>query len=394
MVPSFDPVESSEMINEPNANQEILPDTHFQTESPFDKAFGAGVSPCSEYTIQEIWSLLQEYLEDFNRAIPLFQDSWVTDTFHQIFEDQQNISLGSSLCFHLIIAIAYRLRAQSPLSSDTDDMRANQYLKYVSSRIGDLLLESPSLQQAQCLMGMGVVLEGTGAPERTCALLSAALRILDQLCKDTSNNETENNLTSDIQINQVWLIGMFIDSSICLRNDMQPTISLEVAESYLLRLASLTEDKAKLNGIIRSTDGEKVINIFQAHIELSVLQLRVLKSPFPSPSSSSEDLLQSLSDRALLLEQSFCSWRSSFFCPVDITEIRATFHRSDIVHLVILEGKAFETICAIHGITKNRLPALSQIKSWERVLSPIVVAAKRILKLLALAPRGDITCSQ
>jgi hypothetical protein len=387
-------VENQTNTSHPAAQRNFESEIEIPSEKQLRKMTGFDKSPAGDCSVQEIWVLTQEFMEDFNRAIPLFDEVWVKKTFCDLRNGDKSIEPSSMLCFQVILAIAHRLRAQSPVSTHIDELQASKYLQYISSQLGDFLLQKPSLLQAQCLMGMAILLQGTGLPERACALIAAALRILDQLHTNAPATRGLKISQNERQTLNVWWIGLFVDTSICLRKNLEPTIGLDEAQMSLLHLNVLTEAEAHWCGIIQAVDGGNHFSIFQAHVELAVLQMKVLR--FTSTELRLHGSTQD-DDELLALSQQFTNWRKCFSYPLTPTDICIAFHRSDIVHILILEAKAYETICAIYGIRNNDLVRLKRFQFWKTesnsVETLVIEASKTCLELFTLAPSGDVACN-
>lgn len=343
---------------------------------------------------QETWMLVQEYLEDFNCAIPLFDKGWVKSTFIQLYVDCGTTPRNSSLAFHIILAMAYRLRAQSPVSSIEDDLQGREHLKYACSQLGDLLIQEPSLTQVQCLVGIAVVIQGTSASERTAAIISAALRLIQQLCACSLSEAEVGSPEEEHQLEIVFWIAFLMEVSICLRTRQTPTINIydDHIEQSAKRPCNL--------GKISTMNNDETFDIFQSHVQLAILQTKVLASM--TPPLLTKGGLYSAANSFQTLCQDFRAWRQSFPAAMSSSRMCYTFHRSDIIHIFVLEAKAFETVCALHGISNETLEELKydQLSGGGRALSFIsegslvVEEAKRFLNLAALAPRGDVACNR
>lgn len=348
-------------------------------------------SPASNSSAEELWMLVQEFLEDFNRALPLFNRDWVLVTFNQLYRDDNLVSGDSYLCFHVILAIAYRLRGQSPFSAFDDDSRASEYLQHVYSQLGKLIVQNPSLAQAQCLVGIAIVIQGTDDPERASTLLAAALRILRQLRSRLALDGEVSSAVERRQLEAVFQIAICIDISICLHTKQRPAIDLDVENFDLLPLAT-----GRDLGTIQSLNTHHSINLLQAHFSLAVLQNKILKSLPSDEWYFSSKLATSQAFQSLC--QEFRDWRQSFFLSSTPDEISHCFHRSDVVHILILEAKAYESLCAIHGITQASLATMKHSQLSRNIYFSdghlIVPQARRLLRLLSLAPTGDVACNR
>ena len=342
----------------------------------------------------ETWMLVQEFLDDFNCAIPLFDKDWVRATFIRLYEDGETLPGNSSLAFHIILAIAYRLRAQSPVSNISDDLQAREHLKFACSQLGNLLMQEPSLSQVQCLVGIATVLQGTHAAGRAAIVISAALRITQQLGVSRPS-DAQIDIPDRCQLQLVFWIAFFIDVSICMRTKQTPTISVGDGQFDLP-----PERPSDGSGMILAANDEYSFNILRFHVQLAVLQNRVLMST-SSPGLTYRAQAPT-GESFQILSQAFRTWRQSLPAAINLPGMYSSLHRSDIVHVLILEAKALETVCAIHGITNDtpanlksdHLSGGSHPMSFISEKSLVFEEAKRFLNLLALAPVGDVACNR
>ncbi|KAJ5198271.1 uncharacterized protein N7498_007388 [Penicillium cinerascens] len=342
----------------------------------------------------ETWMLVQEFLDDFNCAIPLFDKDWVRATFIRLYEDGETLPGNSSLAFHIILAIAYRLRAQSPLSNNSDDLQAREHLKVACSQLGNLLMQEPSLSQVQCLVGIATVLQGTHAAGRAAIVISSALRITQQLGVSRPS-DAQIDLPDRCQLQLVFWIAFFTDVSICMRTKQAPTIIVGDGQFDLP-----PERPSDGSGMILAVNDEYSFNILRFHVQLAVLQNQVLvstSSPRPTYRGRAPT-----GESFQILCQAFRAWRLSLPAAINLPGMYSSLHRSDIVHVLILEAKALETVCAIHGITNDtpanlksdHLSGDNQPLSFISENSLVVEEARRFLNLLALAPVGDVACNR
>lgn len=341
----------------------------------------------------ETWMLVQEFLDDFNCAIPLFDKDWVRATFIRLY-DGEALPGNSSLAFHIILAIAYRLRAQSPVSNISDDLQAREHLNFACSQLGNLLMQEPSLSQVQCLVGIAVVLQGTHAAGRAAVVISAALRITQQLGVSRPS-DAQIDIPDRWQLQLVFWIAFFIDVSICMRTKQTPTISVGDGQFDFP-----PEKPSDGSGMILAVDDEYSFNILRFHVQLAVLQNRVLVST--SSSGPTHRGQAPTGESFQILCQAFRTWRQSLPDSINLSGMYRSLHRSDIVHVLILEAKALETVCAMYGITNDNpanlksdhLSGDSHPLSFISENSLVVGEARRFLNLLVLAPMGDVACNR
>lgn len=102
--------------------------------------------------------LLQEYLVDYNAATPLFDRVTISTLFEDCYSGRSVVSVISWVALKLVLAIAHRLRAMSPLGVTQDTENAELYLEECLAELNILILERPSLLLCQCYVALAVVI--------------------------------------------------------------------------------------------------------------------------------------------------------------------------------------------------------------------------------------------
>ncbi|KIV77689.1 hypothetical protein PV11_09472 [Exophiala sideris] len=374
-------------------------DMHGNQNSNTESDIAMGLEPSGTYSdiaipsTYKTWVLVQEFLQDFNRAVPLFDEDWVTNVFSQNSGDAEtpeNLLIASNI----ILAIAHRLRGQSPASEQEDDVNATAHLNYACLRVSRLIMQEPSLLQVQCLIGIAIAMEGAQNPEPASTILSAAVRCLVKLVSRRSRTEKLPS-TAESQLELVCRIAFFMDTSMSLRGRLPRTLNFEH-----LNITLLSDDLAQQSSVIRTLDNKYFFNILQLHVQLALVQAKVMDYIIPSKRISPGQIHND--SEFQLLCQEYRAWRLSFVDIETLLAIHAALHRSDIVHILILEAKAFETLCALYLTTSPQMEEIlrAQLAFAKSEFDDIeddcllMAEARRFLKLQGLAPIGDVACNR
>lgn len=95
---------------------------------------------------------------DFNAAVPLFDRVIISTCFEDCYSGRSMNSTISWVTLKLVLAIAHRLRAMSPLGVRQDTENAEIYLEECLSDLNQLVMEPPSLLLCQCYIAFAVVI--------------------------------------------------------------------------------------------------------------------------------------------------------------------------------------------------------------------------------------------
>ncbi|KAK4947886.1 hypothetical protein LTR10_013394 [Elasticomyces elasticus] len=374
-------------------------DMHGNQNSNTEPDVAMGLEPSGTYSdiaipsTYKTWVLVQEFLQDFNRAIPLFDEDWVTNVFSQDSGDAETPE-NLLIATNIILAIAHRLRGQSPASEQEDDLNATAHLNYACLRVSRLIMQEPSLLQVQCLIGIAIAMEGAQNPEPASTILSAAVRCAVKLVSTSPRTEKQSS-TAPSQLKLVCRIAFFMDTSMSLRGQLPRTLNFEHLDNTLL-----SDDLGQQSGIIRTLDNKYFFNILQLHVQLALVQAKVMDYILPSKRISPNHIRND--SEFQLLCQEYRAWRLSFADIETLLAIHAALHRSDIVHILILEAKAFETLCALYLTTRPQMEEIlrAQLAFAKSEFDDIeddcllMAEARRFLKLQGLAPIGDVACNR
>lgn len=331
----------------------------------------------------QAWMLLQEYLVDFNKAWPLFNQEKLVDLYTGVFAETPNLDCLRLKGVYSTLAIAYRLHAMSPLASDADNHNAKSFVEQTSYALPRILVARPSLPSAQYLSAMAVVMHGTHDSQGTRSLLAAALRMLLDLSPHSLDYEEK-------QAARVFWIASTMDVDLAIRNGQWSSTVFSPPHCYHL---PQSEDTGSL------PIGEQQFPIFEHHIRLTKIQSRFLQTvaSVPSllalPANSAER--QQFSASLQAVAASLSEWRlhEPLFqkCP---ESYRHKLHRSDLVHLIVLEATYFNTLFRLQGALQRIGPfngsAMLHLPRYQGLhFCEYLPEAVRLLSLFNFLTHGD-----
>lgn len=324
---------------------------------------------------QEASLLLQEYLEDMNKAMPLFDPAVLTQTFQDCYNGSEPEDSAAWTVVLVTLAFAHKLRGMSPVASSTDAQYAELYKNKVLRTLPSLVMKDPSLQVIQCLVGLGMLLCFEADANRSHIFITMALRMMDT----RDMGFTSDKILDDQWLNVFW-IAFDMDTDLAIRWNRLPTRRYE-------EVVSMKLPQPSNRGRICSADGRWQVDYLRLRSELSLIQARVSENLLRHTSAEAADgLLQELRD-----------WRSHLIFMQTPRELAQHFHRSDLVTLAFLEASYHTTVFSIHthvallGTRKNTIfdyNTLVQV-SKEKT-QPCVEISRRFIDFARLLPRADV----
>ncbi|KEF62486.1 uncharacterized protein A1O9_00459 [Exophiala aquamarina CBS 119918] len=350
-----------------------------------------GDKKCSIPAAEAGFFLLQEYLVDFNAAVPLFDRVTISTCFEDCYNGRAEGSVVSWIVMKLVLAIAHRLRAMSPLGVRQDTESADIYLAESLSDLSDLIMLPPSLILCQCYIAFAVVISTSSNPKPAATFISMALRVTQDLRINDPSPITNISPRERLQRQRVFWIAFLMDADRGLKAGRAPSMSPELITIDLP--ASEDPDGA---GEICAIGGEFQMNIFRLRAELSLIMaelMELLQTPEASrnPRFNGDLMWQTL---ALRLD----TWREQWPGKLTVNQLQKLLHRSDLVHIIAVEAGVFSTLylllTPLQPDTDSKRRAFSPEGLKEQLARPqsqqLYHDAKRLASLLSSVPAGDV----
>ena len=329
------------------------------------------------------WVLLQEYLSDFNEAVPLFDKETLIDLYRSVYDAQHESSAVEKAAVHATIVIAHRFRAMSPLGNSSDNELSQAAFEQASAVLPQILMHGPPLLSSQCLVALAVIVHGTSSSEPAFNLLALALRMLVDLfylcLGDTPSSEEYE------QLKRVYWIAFSMEVTL---NSIQgrwwpanPDLGIPLPESS-------SSDK---QGQIQV--GQDHLEIFSRRSQLAQIQARLIQTVFLFKTSVQHPT--QIRAATLSLVHDLKQWREteSLF-QTDPDTLSQILHRSDLVHLVILEATYFSTLFALDSFQQGIGPFKGSLattieKHSQMKFGGCIRDARRLLRMLQHLPKGN-----
>lgn len=360
-----------------------------------------GIKKCSLPPPQGGLFLLQEYLADFNTAVPLFDAESISTVFLDCYDGRADGVPITWVTVKIVLAIAHRLRAMSPLGVAQDTENVQTYLEESMAEIPGLLLTKPSLLLAQCYLGMGILLSTSSHPQHAAMLVSMSLHMLQELHVNDPPPLGDGAVPGDAnqqqqqqqQLQRVFWIAYSMDADISLRAGRLPTLS-----SRLVNVELPAEQMHDSQGEIRAAEGDFKVNVFRLRAQLALIQAQLMECVLAPRMFEAEHshkvLLQSL---VAGLEQ----WRANRLFELSIDNFQHLLHRSDLFHIIVLESAYLATAftARVHLSLGTRLSVYPfGTDGLNAVLSTVAMGdlydeARRFIGILNLLPADGLPCN-
>ncbi|KAK4960415.1 hypothetical protein LTR10_003310 [Elasticomyces elasticus] len=334
----------------------------------------------------EAFALLQEFLHDFNSKIPLIAPPHIYAHMRDCYSGAVEDTHPAWVLTYMAIGIAHRLRAMSIFQVPDDTSRADWYLTKCLNRLPDLIMQEPSIQLVQAVLGIAILMQTSSRSEKAAIYVAMALHFMQTLGYHDKATRSDTSL----QEKYVFWIAFFMDTDMSLSSMRQATqILSEIG-------VSLPDDRNKDWWSECHCSVGPGVNIFALHTGLAVIQAEALERLFSVKSRQLTDTV--LESTYLDILERLQAWRQ-LNVDMAVQEVFKSMFRSDVVHLIILEAAYFRTLYQLHaarllGGLGSRLDTLSS-DSLRAIVELddgyCYTDARRLLELCALVSGTHIS---
>ncbi|KAJ4366802.1 hypothetical protein N0V83_007327 [Neocucurbitaria cava] len=340
-------------------------------------------------------ALLNEYLHDFNSRIPLFDPETVYNYVRDCYSGTADQYPLAWVLSYTALGIGHRLRAMSLFAATDDTPNAEFYLNKCLAVLPDLLLQEPTLELVQALLGVSILLQTSTRSRRAGPFVSTAMRIAQELGYNEVSQEQIEESSRDKAAYYVFWIAFFMDTGMNLRGMRPNTQKLGDIDVPLPNSSSSQQSSSTASET--STAGREV-NVFALHASLSLIQAEALEELFSFRARQRPADSTTTSFEKMMIK--LTTWRmNNPLADPDAPSILDSLYRSDVVHSVILEASYFATLYQLHaskvlGAFRSRVDVFSPdgLRSAAGKISHEIFAdAHRLLEFASLVPLGDVS---
>lgn len=371
----------------------MIDDSHFIHWKPdiFASIFQPSLHKITPLPDQiEASRIVLEYFNGFNQAVPI----WHQATFMSLFEAHdhngyQRQDSGWWASLNIILALGHRILSMRTSNSIEEDPKAWMYLHNAVAVLPELILRNKDLLSVQALLGIAVFLQGTSSPHPAFSLVATTIRQAHSLELHRESPHFDEEAEQRLR---VFWTGYFLDKDISLRTG-QPPVQDDLNMDVRLPSPYPIDDA----GTLALTDGSTVINIFRLRVELSIIQSRIYQDLY-----SVRGLKRSDAEKESFVAQldaDLQQWKLSVPYKFWPENMHTQLSLPSVLHMAILYSTFFNTLVMLHckapGYGLN-ISCMTSFTGSSRPLSTSedasLSAARSILRLMHLFPRGDYAC--
>ncbi|RAQ71729.1 hypothetical protein COH20_011875 [Aspergillus flavus] len=352
------------------------------TNSPLHGAFPSRVF-CSLPTKDEIVSLVQGYIEDFNMLFPIFQRSELLSLFNQKSLDMRVQTPSQWACINAVLATAYMIRPQEASGTD-HHQKSWLFIQNALEMVNELCFGPPDLLGLQALLLLVTFLLGTSAENPCGFLVSAAIRI----CHELGLGKTEGGsplCSEGIQHKRtLFWIAYCLDRELSLRFSEPPAQSDEDF-SVTLPMEAPTDSKYSMP----TSDLSGSFNAFRSTCQLAIIKGQLYKDLY-SPAAEDRPLSQVIASVGVL-DEKLQEWKRSIPPEYQPEKAVADGHRSKISPvLLLLHYSYFHCVIAIHRrvVARGLSTGTDLLEKDDFTSSPASLSNPRVLLSTSLCTKA------
>ncbi|KAJ5128296.1 hypothetical protein N7448_002014 [Penicillium atrosanguineum] len=221
--------------------------------------------PSKEATL----SLVADFLANFNRTIPLVDDTSLMRLVKRQFSWNPDDSPSSWVLLNVVMAFSYRERAQTSADASDDWHKSLGHIKNALNVVVDLFLRNADLPAVQGLLGLALYFQGTPNAQALFMLAASAMRLSHSigLHRNTTSGFTKTEIE---ERRRTFWISFIMDADISLRVGRPPVQDME---DYNTPLPAEAPHDGR--GII-FIDGTR-INFFRTLAQFAIVQRRTYR---------------------------------------------------------------------------------------------------------------------
>ncbi|KAF2852240.1 hypothetical protein T440DRAFT_38175 [Plenodomus tracheiphilus IPT5] len=341
-------------------------------------------------------SLLAEFLNDFNTAIPLYQPDVLVNYLRTCYAGVPEDRTVAWTSTYIVFGMAHTLRAMSPAGTTQDNAMAKYYLAKIYVSLPPLLCAPASLGVVQCLLGVAILITHLPCKYNMNEghFIGTALRVIQGLTynPDKRADPIPDYTSITQQQRRVFWLAFIGDTMTSIITNSPTTYRHEDVVECSPEAIDFLLDPV---GAVTAAEGHWKVNIFRLRVRLAILQAEANDQIFALRLRNMTSMDVEVASTIVLarLEE----FHNHELFKLDIDSIFQLLYRSDVCHVVHLEAAYFSTVYRLHAFVAYEkatrinpfslegLQATSEMrqhKSFE--------AAHRLLSLLPIAPRGDV----
>ncbi|KAJ5520711.1 hypothetical protein N7463_001164 [Penicillium fimorum] len=297
----------------------------------------------------EIASLVNDYLQQFNPLCPIFQPSLLLslcddDNLQTIFDFP-----GRWASLNVVLAIGFMLRVKGSSFVQVEHQKSWLFMKNALGVLNELCFGPPDLWTVQALLGMIVFLLGTLSSQPCGHLISSVVQICHEIRLERSEDGSGLFPEELEHRRRIFWIAYCLDKEISLRDGI-PLAQRDDDMDVLLPMEAPLDNI----GTMPTTDQQETFNAFRSACELALINSQVHKHLY-SLAAADRPFVE-VAAAVTMLNQKLQQWKDSIpteFRP-DLQRISAFPQSPTAAALLLLHFSYFNCLIAIHRVTATR----------------------------------------
>ncbi|PLB47442.1 hypothetical protein P170DRAFT_512037 [Aspergillus steynii IBT 23096] len=318
--------------------------------------------------------LVDEYFADLNQAIPLFNKA----SFMMLLERQFSWSPDESpswwASLNVVLAFAYRQRAQTTDESGESWQLSLGHIKNAMNVVVEFFMRAADLLTVQAMLGLAIYFQGTPNPQSLFMFASAAMRLSQSI--GLHRGFTFGLTTPEVEERRrAFWVAFVLDADISLRVGRPP-----VQDEHDYDTPLPAESPVDGKGILTLEEAE--INFFRLLSQLSLIQRRMYQHLYAA--SVQQQPRASLLKEVKGCEDALVEWKQSL--PITFESYSTSSQISASQHILRLK---FAYYCCYANLYRARVFESSY--QWNVLYFP--AAASGTLALGIFMTPGHETAS-
>ncbi|KAL4805062.1 hypothetical protein BDV18DRAFT_161459 [Aspergillus unguis] len=324
-------------------------------------------------------TLVTDFLANFNRTIPLVDETSLMRLVERQFSWNPDDSPSSWALLNVVIAFSYRERAQASADGSGDWQKSLGHVKNALNVVVDLFLRNADLAAVQGLLGLAIYFQGTPNAQALFMLAASAMRLSHSI--GLHRNATSGFTKAEIEERRrTFWISFILDADISLRVGRPPVQDME---DYNIPLPAESPHDGR--GIV-SVNGTAV-NFFRLLAQFAIVQRRTYMH-IQSVAVSQQPKEIALKS-AITCEEALLTWKGSapdIFQPEQIFASEPGHSKQHLFRLCLAYHSCYANLRQLSSVTSNKKPQESIAEVDRDITALSLRAVDSARSALALLP--------
>ncbi|KFG84869.1 putative fungal specific transcription factor [Metarhizium anisopliae] len=262
---------------------------HSSTQSPASlncSSCSTAASATQSLPWEEASSLVNEFLENFNIALPIFHPPTLTSLLEKHYATNLHTDRASTepawpVALFSVLAMAQRKRAEESSNPQEALEKAWNFADRAVEGATSVLMSSVSMLSVQGILTLAWFFYGTPNPQPFFSFSAAAVRLVHAAGMHRTTGHSLLSPTDKVQRNRLFWIALIFDSTAAARTGRPCTQDINDIGVPLPALSP--RDNL---GILLGLSGDRALNILVAKSRLAMIQCKAYTRLFTTSASA------------------------------------------------------------------------------------------------------------